>query len=244
MQPHTNPFKQYTFSSHEHVSCNKVSIKEIMGFIAPFPRNTYQFSYIHLFQDEQCIVTDKSCDIWSYRDDVFDVKNLMAHIHPDDFLESYNLTKKAFQKIFTCSTQIYHFKYYISYRIKNKNNQYKRILRETTPLLVDKTGKLICTMSRCTDITHLGHSNEIKAWINFPGKISDLSNEFNNILSNREKEILLYLSNGYSSKKISHLLFISKLTVDKHRANMLKKTRTNNTSELVRFAIERGIIGS
>jgi DNA-binding CsgD family transcriptional regulator len=177
-----------------------------------------------------------------YKDKIFQITDLIKLIHPDDFNEVYQLTKNAFDIIYASPASIYSFKYNITYRIKTKKNQYIRILRETSPLLAGKNGKLICNVSRCTDITYLGHHNEIKAWLTFPYRVIDLANKLNNILSKREKEILYYLAKGYSSKKIAESLSISKLTVDKHRINMLRKTGVQNTSELIKFAIEKGII--
>lgn len=61
-------------------------------------------------------------------------------------------------------------------------------------------------------------------------------------LSEREAEILLYICNGYSNKEIADKLFISKRTVDKHRENLLFKTRSKNTAGLVMYAIQSGIL--
>jgi DNA-binding NarL/FixJ family response regulator len=51
--------------------------------------------------------------------------------------------------------------------------------------------------------------------------------------SKRELEILENLISGKTSEEIAKELFISKYTVDKHRSNMLKKTGTKNTTELL-----------
>ena len=48
-------------------------------------------------------------------------------------------------------------------------------------------------------------------------------------LSKREKEILLKICEGLSNHEIADALFISKRTVDKHRANLLAKTGSKNT---------------
>ena len=61
-------------------------------------------------------------------------------------------------------------------------------------------------------------------------------------LSKREKEILLNICEGYSNQEIANSLFISKRTVDKHRANLLGKTNTNNTASLILFAIRNKLI--
>ncbi len=61
-------------------------------------------------------------------------------------------------------------------------------------------------------------------------------------LSARETEILVAVCNGLSNQEIAERLFISKRTVDKHRANILEKTGCKNTASLVVYAIRHGIV--
>lgn len=62
------------------------------------------------------------------------------------------------------------------------------------------------------------------------------------ILSGREREILLEVCRGLSNQEIGEKLFISKRTVDKHRANILLKTGCKNTANLVVFAIKHRLV--
>ncbi len=61
-------------------------------------------------------------------------------------------------------------------------------------------------------------------------------------LSKREKEILMKICEGMSNQQIAESLFISKRTVDKHRANLLGKTNSKNTASLILFAIKNKLI--
>jgi len=61
-------------------------------------------------------------------------------------------------------------------------------------------------------------------------------------LSKREKEILAKICEGLSNQEIADALFISKRTVDKHRANLLGKTNSKNTASLILFAIRNKLI--
>lgn len=61
-------------------------------------------------------------------------------------------------------------------------------------------------------------------------------------LSEREKEILVAVCRGLSNQEIADELFISKRTVDKHRANILEKTGCKNTAALVVYAIRNGLV--
>jgi DNA-binding NarL/FixJ family response regulator len=57
-------------------------------------------------------------------------------------------------------------------------------------------------------------------------------------ISGREKEVLEQICKGLSNQEIADTLFISKRTVEKHRASLLSKTNTKNTAQLVMYAIE------
>lgn len=61
-------------------------------------------------------------------------------------------------------------------------------------------------------------------------------------LSEREREILQLIAEGFSNKEIGEKLFISHRTVDTHRTNMMKKLEIRNTAGLVSFALKNGIM--
>ncbi len=61
-------------------------------------------------------------------------------------------------------------------------------------------------------------------------------------LSQREKEILELICRGMSNQEIADQLYISRRTVEKHRSNLLNKTNTRNTAQLVMFAIENKLV--
>ena len=63
-----------------------------------------------------------------------------------------------------------------------------------------------------------------------------------NEISEREMEILYHVCLGLSNQEIADKLFISKRTVDKHRANLLSKTGCRNTAALVMYAIKNKMV--
>lgn len=62
------------------------------------------------------------------------------------------------------------------------------------------------------------------------------------LLTSRETEVLTMICAGFSNQEIGDKLFISKRTVDNHRASLLEKTQSKNTAQLVIFAIRTGVI--
>jgi DNA-binding NarL/FixJ family response regulator len=64
----------------------------------------------------------------------------------------------------------------------------------------------------------------------------------NGLFTERETEVLKWIVKGITSKKISEILSISKRTVDNHRISLLKKSKTESTAALIRFAINSGFM--
>ena len=61
-------------------------------------------------------------------------------------------------------------------------------------------------------------------------------------LTPRELEVVKLIAEGHTSEEIGEMLFISKKTVDRHRANVLEKLGMRNRVELARYAIRRGLV--
>ncbi len=61
-------------------------------------------------------------------------------------------------------------------------------------------------------------------------------------LSRREQEVLMLISKGLSSQRIGQKLYISKYTVETHRKNILRKLDFNSSTELVKFAVQHGLV--
>lgn len=61
-------------------------------------------------------------------------------------------------------------------------------------------------------------------------------------LSRREKDITLLLSKGKSTQEIADELFLSFLTVQTHRRNILQKYKTKNVAELITFLIKNNLL--
>ena len=61
-------------------------------------------------------------------------------------------------------------------------------------------------------------------------------------LTDREREMLKLVAEGYTAKEIADMLVISLRTVETHKTNLMKKLNIRNKADLIRFAIRRGII--
>ena len=63
-------------------------------------------------------------------------------------------------------------------------------------------------------------------------------------LSDREREVLRLLALGHTNQEIAKMLFISVRTAETHRAHIMQKLRLTTRAELVRYAIEQGLLES
>lgn len=66
--------------------------------------------------------------------------------------------------------------------------------------------------------------------------------ETEKVLSSREIEIIKLIAEGNTNKEIAEKLFLSTLTVNTHRKNILSKLQIKNTASLIKFAIESKLI--
>lgn len=61
-------------------------------------------------------------------------------------------------------------------------------------------------------------------------------------LTQREKEVLKLIGEGYKNTEIADFLCISPKTVDKHRSNIMKKLDLHNAAALTAYAIDKGLV--
>ena len=61
-------------------------------------------------------------------------------------------------------------------------------------------------------------------------------------LTDREREILKLLAEGYTTRKIADMLVISVKTVEGHKTNLMSKLDIHNRTDLIKYALRKGII--
>jgi two-component system response regulator NreC len=62
------------------------------------------------------------------------------------------------------------------------------------------------------------------------------------VLTDREREILQLIAEGYTNREMADLLHLSIKTVQNHRARIMKKLDLHDRGELIKYAIQQGII--
>lgn len=61
-------------------------------------------------------------------------------------------------------------------------------------------------------------------------------------LTSRERDVLQLSAEGLGNKEIAERLFISPRTVETHKSNLMKKLGLHSQTDLIRYALQRGII--
>jgi DNA-binding CsgD family transcriptional regulator len=205
-----------------------------------------QYFYLNYTPTTQTIyVSPHVKNVLGYETEEFEYKRLLDIIHPDDqpivLAGTYFAYETANSKVF----KPFEFGVFFSYRAFHKNGTLKRLLRYSSPIKYDITGKVIHYISVVTDITDMQPSNRVHIWhTGLPDEVPPFSTENfynNNLLSKREMDILFYLCEGLNSNGIAQKLFISRHTVDTHRRRILAKMKVENTGQLIRNAFNMGL---
>jgi len=61
-------------------------------------------------------------------------------------------------------------------------------------------------------------------------------------LTDREREILKLVAEGYTAREIADMLVLSLRTVESHKSSLTKKLDIHNRTDLIKFAIRKGIV--
>lgn len=213
------------------------------------PGDCYFFVY-NLKRSEFDFVSKEMEIILGRKQSDITIKFILDSVHPEDlpwFLNFENKVVEFFKELKT--DQILKYKVRYDYRIRSANGEYIRILHQLITLDFDQqNGDILRTLGVHTDITHLKKEGmPMLSLIGLDGEPSYVDIAVDKVfaptpafMSEREKEVVRLLIEGNSSKVIGNRLGISHETVNKHRKNILRKTNTTSTSELIAKAIRGG----
>lgn len=188
-------------------------------------------------------------------------QEILALALPEEIekIQRKELVIKEFFIDYLPAEKVQDYKVLYTYTIKDFKEKRRVMLHQATPISQDEGGHFVHVFSIHTDITHLtNQSVEEVSFLNINGGESflnictkngkfepELSSDQRNLetqLSARELEIVQMLAEGLSTEEIAAKLFISSHTVRTHRKNILKKTNSKNTTQLVSRCISAGMI--
>jgi DNA-binding CsgD family transcriptional regulator len=232
-----------------NTSGNQISFDDLTNSII----STGPFSfYIIDFYDMS--LSHISPSIYEHHDfdpETINFNSILSAIHPDD-IEFVVKAEDFLTKFFSENIpreKLLSYKISYSHRAKFKNGEYALINHQALMLTMDDNGGYGKSLNIHTRIDHLSKFNTYKiSLIGLNGEPSymNLSLDENSLevkeFSKREIDIIKLIGNGLNNDEIAEKLFISTQTVKKHRSNILNKSDSKNTAQLIKNCIMQGII--
>ncbi len=189
-------------------------------------------------------VSPNMTGILGYETSEFKFRLLFEMVHPEDSKAVFDIGKMIINRELTYITggSHRHVVLYMAYRALRKNGRYTRISL-TISRHIDPEGG-IYEMGAIRDISHVRCGTEVTFSLLGGKPVKELPQSFNDeaTISRREQEILFFISQGFTSKRIACELNLSQHTVNTHRRNMMRKTGAGSTVDLLIYAATNGLI--
>ena len=211
----------------------------------------FSFYIIDFFDMSLSHISPSLYEMHGFNPETITFNDVLGAIHPEDvefvikaeaFLTKFFLENVGREKLLT---------YKISYchRARLEIGEYVLFNHQALMLTMDDNGGYGKSLNIHTRIDHLSNFNSYKiSLIGLNGEPSfmnlslDEENQDLREFSKREIDIIKLLANGLNNNEIAEKLFISPLTVKKHRTNILTKSDSKNTVQLVKKCILQGLI--
>lgn len=181
------------------------------------------------------------------------IQDIIDLIHPEDISFVVEAERMTIEKHIEIGFEhTLNLKDSYCFRMKTANGNYELFHHQAIHIMLSEQGELLRSINIHTNIHHLTPINNYIALVSGIGNRNDfhqmsyknrlLKNSIPESLTNREREILRHIANGHTSEEISQLFTISNHTVRTHRKNILRKTQTKNSSELIKKCVEWGLL--
>jgi len=173
-------------------------------------------------------------DVLGYLPEEITMEKIFSCIHPDD-LEYCNECEINYLKITDnlYFNELYRYSVEYSFRLLTKSGTYITVKQEYRNIETDEYGRMFknFVQHRRIDNYETRPDDDFKIIDKLKNKHINLKSKYK--LTKRELEILSLINQGYQSKQISELLFLSDNTVKTHRKNILSKTESSSLIEAI-----------
>jgi DNA-binding CsgD family transcriptional regulator len=167
-------------------------------------------------------------------------EDIFRKIRPGDLLEKYALELRFFHLLKGLPVTERSDYQVVSYlHMHDKDNKLVRVLHRMFYIQSTDDGNIwlaLCLYNLSYDTANSDAYYGVIVNTRTGKVILPNEDEFNNILSEREKDVLRLIKNGKRSKDIASILSISINTVNRHRQNILEKLHVRNAMEACRIA--------
>ncbi len=222
---------------------------KISGFLRNFRTSSSKHMKTVFLVDDHAILLNGLVSILKENDD-FDVVGTAGNVEdtliflrskqPDVLITDYNLPDDDGLTLVRKAKRLYPDMKIIVLSMHDESHLVKEILKEGVNAYVLKKDSESELVQALYDVkngkTFL--SNEINKML-----IQSLhGSDEQRLLTEREREILKLIAKEYTNKDIAESLFISERTVETHRKNIFRKTKTNSLVGLIKFAYANNLI--
>jgi len=226
-----------------------INFNEITNAI--FSSGPFYYYIVDFFDMSLSNVSPKIFDLHGLHPQTVTFEDILHTIHPDDVsfvVKAEAMITNFFYERLTAD-KLLSYKMSYSFRSRLKDGSYALLNHQALLLSISDQGKTGKSLNIHTRIDHLSNINTYKVsliGLNGEPSFMDLSPDQDLDsgiqMSKREIEIIRFLVEGLTSSEIAKKLFISELTVRKHRKNILDKTGAKNTAQLISNCIRQGLV--
>lgn len=202
--------------------------------------------YIYSFQQNRMIYADGWEEILGYRDDEINMRTIVDITSPEYAPFANELNDKALMFILSKTEDLEKYSFMIELKKRHKNG-------DAIPLIV-RVGVFKTVNKRVTEIIGRNQVNwsislgSVMRYAAFGPEKAEFEEDLNkelfrhHAISNKEKEALSYIAEGYSLKEIANVLKVSQSAIEKRVIPLYKRFKVRSVSHLVRFAYENHIL--
>lgn len=232
--------------------------KKMASLMAP-GKSYYYIANFHTLELE--MISNSVVDFTGKQPEEVDIEHLLSLALPEE-IEKVHKKEKVISEFFSNyleKHELLQYKVVYTYKYRNYKGEVRVMLHQATCLSLNEAGRFVHVFSIHSDISHLtSTSSQDISFINIEGGESfynidtskgvfdpkRLSKKENlkKLLSSREIDIIKQLALGYSADEISVNLNISSHTVKTHKKNILRKTESRNSTQLVSLCLAEGLI--
>jgi DNA-binding CsgD family transcriptional regulator len=233
----------------ENTKNHQISFDDLTNSI--ISTGPFSFYIIDFFDMSLSHISPSLFQLHGFDPETLTFNDVLGAIHPDDIefvikAEAF-LTKFFYENIGREKLLSYKISY--SHRCRMADGEYALFNHQALMLTMDDNGGYGKSLNIHTRIDHLSSYNTYKlSLIGLNGEPSfmnlslDEENKEFSEFSKREIDIIRLIGDGLNNNEIAEKLFISPLTVKKHRTNILTKSDSKNTAELIKNCILQGVI--
>lgn len=243
-------------------SSGNISVKNVAHDINEFNRlvtsifspGPYYYYIVDFFDMGINEVSSSIVAILGLNPEAVTFNDIIDSIHPDDLSFVSKAEEMAINYFYTVLGKEKIFKYKVCYNFRSRiaDGSYQLFHHQAIVLSADDEGRFGKSLNIHTNINHITTVNNYNIHlIGIEDQTDIVKLELNNekesinvssCFSKRECEIINLMSLGFKNSDIAVKLFISEHTVKNHRKNVLKKSNSKSSSELIAKCIHDGLL--